>query len=210
MNNETNPNLRTPRPLFSPLRGAVSSSTPLPENVRTIPLHDASEPMASQESPTLPMPGAEGATLPFMPFHPQHPAPGVIPGANAVSASRRELGPVVGWLVIVAGPGRGHSLEIGFGRNSLGRNPDNEVPMVFGDPGISDHGHAYVIYDNIGHKTYVSDGQGRNLTHLNGVPVFGVAELQSGDLLRTGHTMMMFIPFCREGRDWKDFPETIE
>ncbi len=193
---------RAPRPLFG-----RAGSGPFPPNagqVRTIPLYDVPEAAAGEDLPTMPMPGAEGATQPFIPFRPVQAVP-----APGVPASARELGPVAGWLVIVSGPGRGRSLEVGFGRNAIGRSQANEVPVAFGDPGISDRGHAYVVYDSVGHKSYVMDGVSRNLVYLNGNPVFGSQELHSGDMIRLADTAFMFVAFCGNGIDWRNFPETL-
>ena len=35
--------------------------------------------------------------------------------------SDRSSDPVVGWLVVVAGPGRGSAVELGYGMNAVGR-----------------------------------------------------------------------------------------
>ena len=45
--------------------------------------------------------------------------------------------PVVGWLVIVAGPGKGRALQLGYGANTLGRGSTDRVNLNFGDERIS-------------------------------------------------------------------------
>jgi hypothetical protein len=50
--------------------------------------------------------------------------------------------PVVGWLVITSGPGRGQSLQLGYGMNSIGRNEAQRVSLDFGDEEISRENHA--------------------------------------------------------------------
>lgn len=199
--NHTNPNERHPQAFF---RGTPKT------NVKAIPIN-SSVPYpeeAEQETPTLPMPGMPGATMPYMPFRPDKPIPSPI--QNAPSSPAIDIGPVVGWLVILSGPGRGRSIEIGYGRNAIGRGHSNEVALPFGDRGISDQAHAYIVYDNVGRKTYLTDGSSRNLVYLNGAPVFGSVEIESGDTIRMGNSALMFIPFCSPELDWKDIPEKID
>ena len=196
----TNPNNRHPQAFF---RGA-----PAPQ-IKTIPINTASPypDEAEQETPTLPMPGVSGATLPYMPFRPDSPLP---KASNAAAAPAVDLGPVVGWLVILSGPGRGRSVEIGYGRNAIGRGYGNEISLPFGDRGISDQAHAYIVYDAVGRKTYLTDGNGRNLVYMNDSPVFGSVEIESGCTIRMGNSALMFVSFCSPDLDWKDIPEVLD
>lgn len=199
--NHTNPNERKPQSFFR---------TPSTPKVKTIPINPASSypDETEQERPTLPMPGMPGATMPYMPFQPDKPIP--TPTQNTPISSKIDIGPVVGWLVILSGPGRGRSVEIGYGRNAIGRGEENEVSLPFGDRGISDHAHAFIAYDAVGRKTYLTDGNGRNLVYLNGAPVFGTVEIESGNTIRMGNSALMFISFCTPELDWKDIPEKID
>ncbi len=197
--NHTNPNERHPHAFFR------KASAP---QVKTIPINSPADYPEETESPTLPMPGMPGATQPYMPFKPDQPIPA--PVGNAAAPAAIDIGPVVGWLVILSGPGRGRSVEIGYGRNAIGRGHDNEVSLPFGDRGISDHAHAYIVYDAVGRKTYLTDGSSRNLVYLNGSPVFGTVEIQSGNTIRMGNSALMFIGFCSPELDWKDIPEKID
>lgn len=197
--NSTNPNERHPQAFF---RGAVSPQ------VKTIPINTPESYREEAETRTLPMPGVPGATMPDVPFHPDKPIPASTRSADASAV--KDIGPVVGWLVILSGPGRGRSVEMGYGRNAIGRGHDNEVSLPYGDRGISDHAHAYIAYDNVGRKSYLTDGISRNLVYLNGAPVFGTVEITSGDKIRMGNSLLMFISFCSPDLDWKDIPEQID
>src|SRR4051794_30837341 len=53
--------------------------------------------------------------------------------------------PVVGWLVVVDGPGKGRSIEIGIGANALGRDPTQKLRVDFGDQHISREKHAVLV-----------------------------------------------------------------
>src|SRR5688572_26193414 len=76
--------------------------------------------------------------------------------------------PVVGWLVVIFGPGRGASLNLGYGRNSIGRGDEERVSLHFGDEQISRIGHAILTYDPRSRKYFLQAGQGPNLTYIEG------------------------------------------
>lgn len=104
--------------------------------------------------------------------------------------------PVVGWLVIVDGPGKGQSIKLGFGMNSIGRGKEARVSLDFGDEEISRQDHASVTYDPKGNKFYLQHGGGINLTYLEDAPVLQPAELKGRETISIGHTKLIFIPFC--------------
>jgi len=110
--------------------------------------------------------------------------------------------PVVGWLVVVDGPGKGKSLKLGYGMNSVGRAADERVPIDFGDEEISRKGHAALVYDPRGRKFYLQHGDGRNLTYLGENPVLQPTELLGGETIGIGNTKLVFVPFCGETFSW--------
>ena len=112
--------------------------------------------------------------------------------------------PVVGWLVIVEGPGKGRALQLGYGSNSLGRGASDRVKLDFGDDQISRNGHAVVTYDPRGRKFFVQHGGGTNLTYLGDEPVLTPAELPPHGQVGIGKTVLRFVPFCGAGFDWQD------
>lgn len=112
--------------------------------------------------------------------------------------------PVVGWLVVVDGPGRGNALKLGYGTNSIGRSPEERVPLPFGDTRISRTGHAVVTYDPRGRKYYVQHGGGRNLTYLDDEPVLSPTELPDRSRIVIGGTTLCFVAFCGAAFDWQD------
>ena len=111
--------------------------------------------------------------------------------------------PVVGWLVIVQGPGKGRALTLGYGTNSIGRGEANRVSLNFGDDQMSRDQHATVTYDPRGKKFYVQQGSGTNLTYLDDEPVLAPTELAAGNDLTLGNTVVRFVPFCDAGFDWQ-------
>jgi len=112
--------------------------------------------------------------------------------------------PVVGWLVVTVGPGRGASLNLGYGRNSIGRDAGERVRLNFGDDQVSRTGHAIVTYDPRGRNFYVQSGTGANLTYIEGrdEPVLTPVLLRGGEVLLLGGTQLKFVPFCGSDFDW--------
>lgn len=112
--------------------------------------------------------------------------------------------PVVGWLVVVEGPGKGRAVPLGYGSNSIGRGATDRIKLDFGDDQISRSGHAVVTYDPRGRKFYVQHGGGTNLTYLGDQPVLAPTELPALSHISIGHTVLRFVPLCGEEFDWQD------
>ena len=112
--------------------------------------------------------------------------------------------PVSGWLVVVAGPGRGEVCQLGYGSNSLGRAENSRVRIDFGDDGISRDGHATVTYDPRGRKFYLQHGGGKNLTYLGDDPVLMPAVLDAMQEFTIGRTTLRLVPLCGPDFDWRD------
>lgn len=115
--------------------------------------------------------------------------------------------PVVGWVVVIRGPGQGISLPLGNGQNSLGRGHDQRVVLDFGDTNVSREQHAMVTYDPLGRAFYLQNGRGVNLTYLETadgglMPVLAPVRLEQGQHIRLGNTTLKFIALCDEGFDW--------
>lgn len=112
--------------------------------------------------------------------------------------------PVVGWLVVVSGPGRGKALALTYGMNSIGRSSDERVRLDFGDEQISRKGHAMVTYDPRGRRFFVQHGGGANLTYLEEQPLLVPSPLSGGEMISLGETTVRFVPFCGPDFDWQD------
>ena len=131
-------------------------------------------------------------------------APGVraAPGSPPLGESR--VDPVVGWLVVVDGPGKGSSITLGNGQNSLGRGISSRARIDFGDKQISRETHALVTYDPKHNRFYVQQGTGTNLTYLDGEPVLIPTVLESGSRITLGETTLRFVALCDESFTWQD------
>jgi hypothetical protein len=145
----------------------------------------------------------------------RHPAPQaeddktviITPPAREHSAADAPLDdamidPIVGWVVVVAGPGRGHALQLGHGMNSIGRAEGQRCQLDFGDTEISRKNHATLTYDPRGRKFYLMHGGGQNLTYLGETPVLAPVVLNGGELISLGKTTLKFIPLCGPDFDW--------
>ena len=110
--------------------------------------------------------------------------------------------PVVGWLVVIDGPGRGQSLKLGYGVNTIGRGPDSRVSLDFGDEQISRQGHAMLTYDTKGRKFYIQHGGAANLTYLGDAPVLQPHEIKGREVIGIGNTILIFVPFCGPEFEW--------
>lgn len=112
--------------------------------------------------------------------------------------------PVVGWLVIVEGPGKGTALEFSFGLQTIGRDPGQSISLDFGDEEISRESHATLEYDPRERKVFLS--KGANLVYLNSERVGQSAEigLKWGDVIELGATKLRFVSFCSPDFCWTD------
>lgn len=111
---------------------------------------------------------------------------------------------VCGWLVVVAGPGRGNFAAIHDGMNSIGRAEDQATRIDFGDDTISRSEHAFVTYDYRGRKFYLQHGGKASVVRLNGRPVLQPVDLNPGDRISLGATELVFMAFCGEAFDWQE------
>lgn len=128
--------------------------------------------------------------------------PGIAKATLVGKAVSPVLEPVVGWLVVVKGPGRGVSREIVTGRNSLGSGADEDIRIAFGDPAIAPHGHLYIVYDEEAREFVVEDGKQKVVVRLNGKLLTETMPIGSGDELRIGATTFRFVALCGPDFDW--------
>lgn len=152
----------------------------------------------TERGPGIPTPGRDSGsgrkTRLFMPGQDEED-----PANSQMNASED---PVVGWLVIVDGPGKGHSLEIGAGMNSVGRGRDQRIQLDFGDDAISSNKHFFVSYDPRSGEFGIHRGEGANLTYLDKAPVYGSEKLASYAEIEVGATTLRFVALCGENFSW--------
>ncbi len=126
------------------------------------------------------------------------------PPAGSFGQSGTAIRPVVGWLVVIAGPGSGSAVEFSYGHNKIGRDSDQNIRVDFGDTKISRRHHAALEFDPKDRKFYLSKGD--NLVYLNGerVGTGSERELTAGDQITIGDTTLQFVAFCGTGFNWQE------
>ena len=124
--------------------------------------------------------------------------------ATVVEGARPQVDPVVGWLVVVDGPGKGTDLRVGIGQNMVGRDPENRIGLVFGDRKISRRDHLRVNYDHEHRVFSVVPGTSANLAYLNGTAIEQRCVLAAGDTISIGRTTLRFVAFCGDDFNWPD------
>lgn len=121
---------------------------------------------------------------------------------SSVSSDAAEK-PIVGWLVIISGKGKGHSFAFSYLRHRIGRDSGQDIALAFGDKKISRENHALIEFDPKERKFYLMKGE--NLVYLNDGRVGSEdKEIKMGDKITLGDTDLRFVPFCGEDFDWKD------
>lgn len=170
-----------------PLRGTVIGGGPNPGPGQRPPLGQAPGP--------VPQPGARpapdaGATM----F--------VVPQPASSTPGSPLFDPVVGWITVVKGPGRGCFKPVFYGSNSIGRGPDQRIQVDFGDQRISRETHAYIVYDDVQREYYLRDNGKSNLVRHNGSLVMAPTQIKDRDRITVGDTVLMFIALCNADFDW--------
>lgn len=109
--------------------------------------------------------------------------------------------PVVGWLVCIDGPDKGHDYRIRAGYNYIGRAEYMDI-CVRGDKQISREKHAVIAYDDLEKLFFFGPADGRNIVRVNGKTAMAAKELSAYDVLTIGTSQFIFIPLCGERFDW--------
>lgn len=115
-----------------------------------------------------------------------------------------QVDPVVGWVVVIAGKGKGQSFTLVTGVNSIGRDVDQHIALNCGDEKISRKQHALITYEPNAHVFYLQNGMGSNLTYLDHATnvVLQPTILQSGQCILIGDTILKFVALCSADFDW--------
>ena len=124
------------------------------------------------------------------------------PEGSAGPASVGNIEPVVAWLVITGGPGKGASISLSYGMNIIGRGPGNRIELNFGDDQISQEDHFRIAYDSENREFHLVPGRGTNLVYLGNKPLLSPQQLSPLTDIRVGATSLRFVPFCTPDWDW--------
>jgi len=129
----------------------------------------------------------------------------LVRGRSAVKRGEFHQDPVVGWLVVVGGPGLGAFRPIYEGNNTVGRAPTQRIPLNFGDEAISSEEQAYLRYDSVDRKFLLVPNLAKtNIVAVNDKKPTGAVELSPMDLITVGRTQLAFVPFCGMDFDWSE------
>jgi hypothetical protein len=119
--------------------------------------------------------------------------------------------PVVGWLVVVGGPGLGAFRPIHEGNNAIGRGPTQRIAIDFGDDAISAEEQAYIRYDSTDRSfLFVPNLAKTNIVAVNNKRPTGAVRLEAMDMITMGRTQLAFVPFCGQDFDWSELAELQE
>ncbi|MGF1529518.1 MAG: FHA domain-containing protein [Candidatus Competibacterales bacterium] len=121
---------------------------------------------------------------------------------DAVAPPTRRFQFVVGWLVVIAGPGCGHVAPLYVGTNPIGRGEGALISLEFGDDGIRGQDHAIINYDHHRRQFHLI---GRSApVELNGAPLLEPCWLKGGEFITLGRTRLRFVALCDTQFDWQD------
>lgn len=129
-------------------------------------------------------------------------------GKQQVSRSNFAQDPVVGWLVVVGGPGLGAFRPVFEGNNAIGRASSNRIPIDFGDESISGEEQAYLRYDSTDRSFLLVPNLSKtNVVSVNNDRPAQPVRLSAMDLITMGRTQLVFVPFCGPDFDWGELSE---
>lgn len=127
----------------------------------------------------------------------------LVRGRQPVQRGEFKQDPVVGWLVIVGGPGIGSYRPVFEGNNTIGRSSSNRIPIDFGDDAISGDEQAYIRYDSTDRSFLLVPNMSKtNVVSVNEKRPTSAIALQTMDVITMGRTQLVFVPFCGPEFDW--------
>lgn len=148
----------------------------------------------------------EGRTQPLRPAHlePDAPAQSSGSGGAASGGADEPSSAVTGWLVVIEGHGAGQVVSLYYGRNFIGRSPEERISLNFGDEKISRRKAAIIVYDHLTHQFHLSNGESENNIYVGDDVLLAPRLLEDGDVITLGATRLMFKPLCTASFNWED------
>ncbi|MEM7774955.1 MAG: FHA domain-containing protein [Pseudomonadota bacterium] len=132
----------------------------------------------------------------------------LVRGKRKVERGAFKQDPVVGWLVVVGGPGLGSYRPVFEGNNTVGRADTNRVPIDFGDEAISNEEQVYIRYDSADRSFLLVPNLAKtNVVSVNEKRPTQAVSLVAMDVITMGRTQLVFVPFCGADFDWGDLNE---
>ena len=165
---------------------------------------------SANEPPTTRVvrPERKAAAAPPLPVEPDEPRTQLLRGRQAIARDTFVQDPVVGFLIVVGGPGLGASRAIYEGNNTVGRSRSNRIALDFGDETISAEEQAYIRYDSTDRSfLFVPNLAKTNVVSVNEKRPAGAIELKPMDIVTFGRTQVAFLPFCGPEFDWSEISD---
>ncbi len=132
----------------------------------------------------------------------------LVRGRQKIARQTFAQDPVVGFLVIVGGPGLGAHRPVFEGNNTVGRSASNRIALDFGDEAISHEEQAYIRYDSADRSfLFVPNLAKTNVVSVNDKRPAGAVPLKAMDVITLGRTQVAFLPFCGTEFDWSEISE---
>jgi hypothetical protein len=132
----------------------------------------------------------------------------LVRGKSQVKRTEFHQDPVVGWLVVIGGPGLGAFRPIFEGNNTVGRSTAQRIPIDFGDETISSEEQAYIRYDSVDRRFLLVPNLAKtNIVAVNDSKPTSAVELAAMDVITMGHTQLVFVQFCGHDFDWGELSE---
>ncbi len=179
-----------------------------------------SAPMAPTEmlnpGPAGAWPSGGGAATVVMPIGADGPQTSYVKRPKAATSESEKAhsieDAVLGWIVVVRGPGIGKSFPLKMGLQRIGRATTQSVALDFGsksDMTISREEHAVLQYDRRARAFFLA--QKANNVYVNGerVGLNQERQLNTLDEIEIGEgTTLRFVAFCGPDFDWDDVIES--
>src|SRR5262245_47411702 len=132
-------------------------------------------------------------------------------GKPKVTRTTFHQDPVVGFIIVVGGPGLGAYRPIYEGNNTLGRAKAQRIPLDFGDDSISAEEQAYIRYDSVDRSfLFVPNLAKTNIVSINNKKPTGAVPLNAMDVITVGRTQLAFVPFGGDEFDWSELTDLKE
>jgi diguanylate cyclase (GGDEF)-like protein len=109
----------------------------------------------------------------------------------ALEASEKEAAKKPACLLVIGGPLNGTIFDLNPGSTTLGRNPDNQIPLDF--QGIY-RKHFQILLSDDSNEAKVKDLGSSNGTFLNNTKLMEETVLKQGDVIKIGSIALKYLP----------------
>jgi two-component system, cell cycle response regulator len=108
----------------------------------------------------------------------------------ALASAEQEAAKKPAALLVVGGDLNGTLFNLEEKEISVGRNPDNQIPLDFN--GISRYHFKILTHDDESHT--IEDGGSKNGTFVNNKKIEGSHKLEKGDMVKLGNIALKYLP----------------